>query len=166
MEQQNQIKEMATIVYSIVSLIKQKFKGEGSPTSTGLNIPDGSWAPIMGALSTSGNDQVSLQASNLFFQRADHHEPQSKLSPEDQPKDDDRAHVSTKNPDQTYWISSVDEYADKVQYVLAVSSPIAKATKLFRQKPIKPDSLKDKLEQATMPANCLFLNIKLPNSSV
>ena len=48
MEQQNQIKEMATIVYSIVSLIKQKFKGEGNPTSTGLNIPDGSRALIMG----------------------------------------------------------------------------------------------------------------------
>ena len=38
MEQQNQIKDIATIV----SLIKQKFKG-GNPTSTGLNVLDGAW---------------------------------------------------------------------------------------------------------------------------
>ena len=39
-KQQNQIKDMATMVASIASLIKQDLKGEGNPTSTSLNVPD------------------------------------------------------------------------------------------------------------------------------
>ena len=50
MAQQNQIKDMATMVTNIASLIKQKFKGEGNPnpttTSTGLDVPDGAQPPI------------------------------------------------------------------------------------------------------------------------
>ena len=48
MEQQNQIKNMATMVTSIGCLIKQKLKGEGNlnPTSTGLNVSDEARPPI------------------------------------------------------------------------------------------------------------------------
>ena len=53
-------------------------------------------------------------------------------------KDDDRTHASSENPDQPYWISSVDEHADEIQYGPEVSSPIAGATKMFWQKPLKP----------------------------
>ena len=74
---------------------------------------------------------------------------QSQPNPDDPPnKNDGRTHASSENPDQTYWISSVDEYADKVQYGPEVSSPIAGATKMFWQKPLKAGSLKAKLEQA------------------
>ena len=60
------------MVTSITNLIKQKFKGEDNLTSTDLNVPDGARTPIdlnvsNKARSTSGDDQVSLQASNLFF---------------------------------------------------------------------------------------------------
>ena len=55
------------------------------------------------------------------------------------PNEDDRTHASSENHDQPYWISSVDEYADEVQYGPEVSSPIAGATKMFYQKPLKPD---------------------------
>ena len=176
MEQQNQIKDMATMVTGTASLIKQKIKWEGNPnpntTSTGLNVPDGARLPLdlnvsNETWSTSGDDQASLQASNFFFQGVDHHEAQSKPNPDDQPKEGDgRTHASSANPDQAYWISSVDEYAHEVQYGPEVSWPIAGATKMFWQKPIKPDSLKAKLEQTKIPANCLFLNSKRVNSSV
>ena len=152
MEQQNQIKDMAVMITSITSLIKQKFKGEGNSnpttTNTGLNVPDGAQPTVdlnvsNEAWPASGNDQVSLQASNLFFRRVDHHEAQSKPNPDDQPKEkDDRTHAPSENPNQAYWISDVHEYADKVQYGPEVSSPIAGATKMVWQKPIKPDSLK------------------------
>ena len=162
-EQQNQIKDMTTMttMTTISSLIKQKFKEEGYPTSTELNAPDGACPPIdlngfNETRSTSWDDQVSLQASNLFCQRVDRHGSQRKASPDDQPKEDDRTHVSSENLDQGYWISSVDQ----------VSSPIASAIKMFWQKPIKPDDLKAKLEQAKIPANCFFLNSKRFNSSV
>ena len=118
MEQQNQIKDMATMVTNIASLIKQKFKGEGNPnpttTSTGLNVPDGASSPIdlnvsTEAWSKSGDDQASPQASNLFFQRVDHHVAQSQPNPDDPPnKDDGRTHACSENPDQAYRISSVD----------------------------------------------------------
>ena len=80
MEQQNQIKDMAVMITSITSLIKQKFKGEGNPnpttTNTGLNVPDGAQPTVdlnvsNEAWPASGNDQVSLQASNLFFRRVE-----------------------------------------------------------------------------------------------
>ena len=82
------------MVTSIASLIKQKFKGEGNPTKTDLNVPDGARPPIdlnvsNEAPSKSGDDQVSLQASNLFFQGVDHYEAQSKPNPDDQPKESD-----------------------------------------------------------------------------
>ena len=46
MEQENQIKDMATIATSIASIIKQKLKGKGNPTSTGLYVQDGTRPPI------------------------------------------------------------------------------------------------------------------------
>ena len=119
------------MVTNTASLIKQKIKGEGNPnpntTSTGLNVPDGARLPLdlnvsNETWSTSGDDQASLQASNFFFQGVDHHEAQSKPNPDDQPKGDDgRTHASSANPDQAYWISSVDEYAHEVQYGPEVS---------------------------------------------
>ena len=127
--------------------------------STDLNVSYEAW-------STFGDHQVSLPAPNLFFQGVDYYKAQRKSSPDDQLKEDDRTHVSSKNPDQAYWISSLDEYADEVQYGPQVSSSIDGATKMFWQKPIKPDSLNVKLEQAKIPANCLFLNSKRVNSSV
>ena len=165
---------MATMVTSIASLIKQKFKGEDNPNpttaTTGLNVPDEVWPPIdlnfsNEAQSISGDDQVSLKASNLFFQGVDHHEAQSKPNPDDQPKeDDDRIHASSENPDQAYWYFSVDEYADEVQYGPEVSLPKAGTTKMFWQKSIKPDSSRVKLEQAKILANCLSLNSKRVDS--
>ena len=90
MEQQNQIKDMVTIVTNIASLIKQNFKGEGNSnlttTSAGLNIQDGAQPPIHlnvsnEARSKSGDDQVSLQASNLFSQGVNHHATKSAKQP-------------------------------------------------------------------------------------
>ena len=75
--QQNQIKDMVAMVTSIASLIRQKFKGESNSTNIGLSVPDLASPPIdvtvyNEAQSTSRDDQVSIQASNLFFQRVDH----------------------------------------------------------------------------------------------
>ena len=65
MEQQNQIKDMVTMVIRIANLIKQELKGEDNlnPGSTGLNDPDGVRQLVdlnvfNDAWSTSGDDQV------------------------------------------------------------------------------------------------------------
>lgn len=47
-----------------------------------------------------------------------------------------------------------------------VPSPIAGATKMFWEKPIKPDSFKAKLRQVKISVNCLLLNIRQVNNSV
>ena len=139
------------MVTSIANSIKQKFKGEGNPASTGLNFPDETRPPrdlniSNKAQSTYGDDQVLLQASNIFFQRVEHQEAQSKPSLNDQPKKDDRIHLSSENPDQTYWIYSVDEYADEVQYGPDVCLPIARASKMFWQKPLEPGRNEQKFQ--------------------
>ena len=55
------------MVTSTASLIKQKFKGEGNPTSTGLNVPGGARSPIDLNLSNEADQHLGSIALTIKF---------------------------------------------------------------------------------------------------
>ena len=161
------------MVISIASILKQKFKGDGNTYSILLNVPDRVQPPIdlnvcNEARSTSGDDKPSLQASNLFFQRIDHHGAQVSQT----------LVINSKKMAGLMHLHLVRISIKSTRFLVQMNiqtrfnmdkkclHPQLEQQRLSGEKPIEPDNLKAKLEQAKIPANCLFLNSKRVNRSV
>ena len=67
---------------------------------------------------------------------------------------------------QVYWQVSLEEYSDSPLFGSEISSSIASAAKVYREKEVNPDKFKHKMEDSKLSSNCTFLTKKMINQEI
>ena len=70
------------------------------------------------------------------------------------------------NEDQIYWSNQVRDYEVDSEVGPEINSLVASSAKIYWQKALREDKLKEVLEEAKRPSNCAFLAVKRVNKDI
>ena len=119
------------------------------------------------------DDAISLTAKSMASRssRGSHHKARSTISPESvqrtvagEPPTPEKATIED---DQEYWAGQVAHYQmDQSKEGPEITSSLTGACKVFWQKAINEDTLKQTLESSKVPSNCQYLRVQQVNREI